>query len=276
MTRRKGTASFRRWGLIAAAVAVVYGIHAWITTPLRIARAIETGKVAAVGMFGGAGSLSTITVTRTPGTSGAMTMLVPAGTVLHAGDASVQRVMTAATVTIVLPAGADVVSATIATFCLDEFAAVPEVTTSLSLSPGPGDRRSTIEETEPLHKLADCMASLSRSDDDKQVAIWAVKDDLLHKSSQDALAFLGRGFEDQIAREFRAKVDLARASIAQEARDLSAAEVDAQIADTMRAEEAANRTEAARLARTQLDSLLLHRDLLTSCGYAEADMPIFR
>lgn len=276
MTPRQGTTSFRRWVLIAVGVAVLYGIHAWVTTPLQIARAIEIGKVAAAGVFGGAGSLSTITVTRTPGTSGAMTMLVPAGTVLYAGDASAQRVMTAAAVTIVLPAGADVMSATVKTFCLDEFAAVPEVKTSLSFSPGSGDSRATKEETEPLHKLADCMASMSRSDDDKQVAVWAVKDDLLHKSSQEALGFLSRGFEEQIGREFRAKVDRARASIAQEARDLSAAEVDAQIADTMRAEEAANRIEAARLARNQLDSLLHHRDLLTSCGYAEADLPIFR
>lgn len=275
MTRR-GTASFRHWLLIAAGVAALYGIHAWVTAPLQLAGAIENGKVAAVGVFGGAGSPSTITVTRTPGTSGAMTMQVPAGTVLYTGDTSVQRVMTAAAVTIVLSAGADVASAAVKTFCLDEFAAVPDVKTQLSLSPGPGDSRSTTEETEPLHKLADCMSRLSGSDEDKQVAVWAVKDDLLHRSSQEALELLSRGFEEQIAREFRAKVDQARASIAREARDLPAAEVDAQIAEAMRAEEAANRIEAARLARKQLDSLLHHRDLLTSCGYAEADMPIFR
>jgi hypothetical protein len=275
MTRRS-TTSFRRWGLIAAGVAVLYGIHAWITTPLQIAPAIETGKMAAAGVFGGAGGPSTITVTRTPGTSGAMTVRVPAGTVLYAGDTAIQRVMTAAAVTIVLPAGTDVTSVTVKTFCLDEFAAVPEVNTSLSFSPGSDDRRSTTEETEPLHKLADCMASLPGSDEDKQVAIWAVKDDLLHRSPEQALGFLSRGFEEQIARELRAKVDRARASIAREARELSPAEVDAQIADAMRSEEAANRIEAARLARKQLDSLLQHRDLLTSCGHADVDMPIFR
>jgi len=275
MTRR-GTASFRRWLLIAAGVVALYGIHAWITAPLQLVGALESGKVAAVGVFGGAGSPSMITVTRTPGTSGAMTMQVPAGTVLYTGDASAQRVMTAAAVTIVLPAGADAASATVKTFCLDEFAAVPDVKTQLSFSPGPGDSRSTSEETEPLHKLADCMSRLSGSDEDKQVAVWAVKADLLHRSSQEALELLSRGFADQIAREFRAKVDQARASIAREARDLPAAEVDAQIAEAMRAEEAANRIEAARLARKQLDSLLHHRDLLTSCGYAEADLPIFR
>ena len=268
--------SLHRWLLIAAGVAALYGIHVWMTTPLPLAKAIENGKVAAAGAFGGAGSPSTITVTRTPGTSGAMTIRVPAGTVLYTGDASAQRVMTAAAVTIVLPAGAEVASATVKTFCLDEFAAVPEVKTSLSFAPGPGDTWTSSRETEPLHKLADCMAGLSGSDEDKQVVVWAVKDDLLHRSAQEALEVLSRGFEEQIARAFRAKVDQARASIAREARDLPAAEVDAQIAEAMQAEEAANRIEAARLARKQLDSLLRHRDLLTSCGYSDADMPIFR
>src|SRR5262249_25480121 len=125
------------------------------------------------------------------------------------------------------------------------------------------------------HKLADCMAGMSGSDEDKQLAVWAVKDDLLHKPPRDALGFLGRQFEESIARDFRAKVEQARDSIAHEAKHLSAGEIDAQIADAIRGEEVANRREAARLARKQLDSLLRHRELLTSCGYA-ADLPLFQ
>jgi hypothetical protein len=274
MTRRGST--LRPWLLIAAGVVVGYGIHAWVTRPPQnIAGAIGAGRVAATSAFGGAGSPSTITVTRTPGTSGELAMRVPAGTVLYAGDAAVQRVMTAIAVTIAMPAQTDTMTVQVKTFCLDEFAAIPQANTPLSLSPGPGDSLATTQETEPLHKLADCMAGMSGSDDDKQLAVWAVKDDLLHRSPADALGFLGRRFEESIARELRAKVERAREAIAREAKHLSADEIDAQIAESLRGEEAANRTEAARLARNQLDSLLQHRELLTSCGYA-ADMPLFR
>jgi hypothetical protein len=184
--------------------------------------------------------------------------------------------MTAAAVTIVMVAEADAMTVAVKTFCLDEFAAIPEVKVSLSFSPGPGDSRATTEETEPLHKLADCMAGMSGSDDDKQVAVWAVKDDLLHKSGSEAIGFLTRQFEASIARELQAKVARARESIARLAKHLSAADLDAQIADSMQEEAAANQVEAARLARKQLDSLLHHRELLTSCGYAAADLPIFQ
>jgi hypothetical protein len=266
----------RPWMLAAAGVVVGYGVHAWLTrAPETIAHAINDGQVAATSAFGGAGAPSTITVMRTSGTSGALTMRVPAGTVLYAGNASVQRVMTAVTVTVALPADASTAMVSVKTFCLDEFAAVPQANTPLSLAPGAGDTFATTEETEPLHKLADCMAGRSGSDDDKQLAVWAIKDDLLHKSPHDALGFLSRQFEESIARDFRTRVEQARASIAHEAKHLSAAEIDAQIADAIRAEEAANRKEAARLAQKQLDSLLHHRELLTSCGYA-TDLPLFQ
>jgi hypothetical protein len=262
--------------VIVLGVAAIYGGYSWITAPLPLSRAIADGKITAVVGFGGAGSPSTITVTRTPGTSGAMTVRVPAGTVLYAGNAATQRLMTAATVTIVLPAGSEGITTSVHTYCLDEFAAVPDLTTALAFVPGPGDRTATTEETEPLHKLAECMAGKAASEEDKQLAVWAVKDDLLHKSPQDALDFLARGLEEQVTRELRAKVERARASIAQEVKHLSAADLDAQIAETVQAEQAANRRRGEQLARNQLDHLRRDRDLLTSCGYAADDLPLFR
>jgi hypothetical protein len=262
--------------LIALGAAALYGGYSWVTAPLQLTSAIADGKVTAAAAFGGAGSPSTMTVTRTPGTSGAMTVRVPAGTVLYAHDAATQRLMTAAAVTVVLPAGSDGITTSVNTFCLDEFAAVPELTTALAFVPGPGDSGVTTEESEPLHKLAACLAGKAASDEDKQLAVWAVKDDLLHRSPQEALEVLGRGFEQQLNREFRAKVARARASIAQEVKRLSAADLDAQIEETMRSEQAADRRRAEQLARTQLDHLRHDRDLLTSCGYPADDLPLFR
>lgn len=273
---------FRAFVLGVVTAAAAYGAYRWFTTPYTIVNALADGKVTAHTVFGGLDSASTITVSRSAGTTGAVTMVVPAGTVLVPSEPDAQRVITATAVTIVIPAGADTASAQVRTYCLDEFAPVPPMQASLAFAAvartSTGSRDVvTEEETEPLHKLAACLEDSSLSNDDRQVAVWAVHDGLLTMTRDNALARLAQGFEQQLTREFTAKVERTRPAIVAASPHLTADEIDDQIQAAVNEQTLANRDEAQRLAERQLANLVQHdREMLSSCGFDPNQSPLFQ
>jgi len=271
----------RRYGgcvLLAVAVIGCFFLYRHFKGPLTITEAITSGKVMVEDSFGGAGSPSTFTVIRSSGgMSGDLTIVIPAGTVLYPSDASAQRLITAGGVTVFLPAAIGRVSVQLKTFCLDEFAAIPAVASSLSFAPLSEERTVTAEETEPLNKLADCMSSSSQPDAFKQLAVWAIKDDLLHKSPAEALAVLTNGFEEAITKEQRGKLLGKRPAFMRKHPLLDQSRIDEVIDAEMAHESAQIHDKSARMAREQLKNFLQHdRDLLAACGYDVNEMSIFR
>lgn len=278
MTPRMGPRAYGRWALLALVAVGLYGLYRSCTSPLTIGEAISGGTVASENSFGGAGSPSTITITRSSWMSRGRTIVIPAGTMLYTGDPSAQRLLIASGLTIVLPDTTESVTAQVKTFCLDEFAVIPPAGTSLSFTPHSGDSTATTEETEPLHKLADCMTSRSEPDAIKQLVVWAIKDDLPHKSQSEALQFLTNGFEQSITQERREKFVTEKRPVLVRAHPLlSEATIDGLIDAEMTRESTQIHNKAAKMAGEQLKNLLQNgRDLLASCGYNVADMPIFR
>jgi hypothetical protein len=266
----------RGFVLGAVTIAVVYGAYVWLTTPHTITDAIAKNLVTAQTAFGGLDSSSTITVTRASGSSGSLTVAVPAGTVMLSSDAEAQRVMTTEAVTLTIPAGSDSATAQVRTYCLDEFAPVPPLQSTLIFAGSTDTRRVSEEETEPLHRLADCLERSSLNSEDKQIAVWAVHDDLLHKTVSQALAFLSAGFERQLQRDLEAKVAGNRSVIRAAAPHLSDDEVEAQIQSAMQDERTANRQQAAQMADRQLENLRRHdREALLSCDYQVNLLAVF-
>ena len=265
--------------LIAAAVAllIIYWIYSRVTAPEAITDAIKSGKVdAKVLAKGNTGRSAVITLSRPKGVSGTSTILIPSGTILYGTDSNTQRLFVATPVQIVLSDVTPAITLQVKTFCFDEFAAIPLQNTAYSFF-APGGTVTTTEETEPLHKLANCLASASQSDADKQLAVWAVSSDWLHKTRDEAVQFVANGLADQMAKERRNQLERKKAHIARKAPHLSSADIDELIEKEYQESMVEAGRIAAAKAQEQITGFIAHdKDMLKSCGYPTDDMPIFR
>ncbi len=275
MTRRR---RFPRWLIGAAILLGGYYLYQHDSGPLTVAAALRDGAVNARIVADGAdGTSVTITLTLPSEAAAPVAVDIPSGTVIYGGEAGSQRLITAVPVTIVLSSASPSASARVSTFCIDEFAPPPTSQAALTFVPSAGTGGATTEETEPLHKLADCMSGWPQSDGDKQLAIWAVAGDMLHKPRAEALRFMTDGLVRQMVIERRAQLESKRAAIEQMAPDLSEEHVDQLIEREMRDGMPALRRIAATTADDQLRDFLTHdKDMLSGCGYAAADMPVFQ
>jgi hypothetical protein len=270
--------TFRRSAVIAIVVVGGYAAYRHFATPLTLASAIAAGKITTQSSFGGGEAPSTITTMRAAGTLGQLTIVIPAGTLLYTQDAFAQRLITAGAVTIVIPNGVAGMNVEMKTFCVDEFATIPLAETPLSFTRPPEENFTRTEEVEPLHKLADCMSGSTLSDADKQLAVWAVSSDLLHRSPVEALEFLTSHFQASITRDQDEKIVRdKRPALIRDHPSLSELDIDTLIRNEMESETAEIYEKAAREATAQLRNFLEHdRELLASCGYDVGDLSIFR
>jgi hypothetical protein len=273
----KGNGS-KYWLLIVGVVVAVVWVRSCEPTPLTLASAVQSDKVSVnIKADGNSGGSAIINVVRSWDTSGKVVVIIPAGTLLFSENSGTQRLMTAVEVRVVLTDEKPQVNTPVQTYCLDEFAPPPNDSSALSIDPPPGGSSSTTEETEPLHKLADCMATSSVAQGDKQLAIWAVKEDLLSKSRADALQFITAGLVGQMSQERRDQLNAKKPEAEQLARDLSEQEIDAAIDTEFQNSLVGIRQLAATKANQQLTSLIEHdREMLSSCGYSVADKPLFQ
>jgi hypothetical protein len=267
-----------RWIVGVVALLCAYWIYNYLSVPLTITDAVSDGKVdAQIIASGDSGSSATITLTRPSGVSGTITILIPSGTVLYGGNSGVQRLITAVPVTLVLADGSPSLSQEIPTFCIDEFAAPPQNNVVLSFDPLNDGRRVTTEETEKFHKLADCMAGWSQSDSDKQLAVWAVESDWLHKTRSEALSFLIDHYVEQMTDERRDQLNEKKPEIVSMAPMLTSERIDELIDTELDNGMPELRDIATNKASQQLDLFISHdKESLSSCGYAATDMPLFQ
>ena len=268
----------RSFLLIVLTAALVLGAcgKAAPPSPVAINQAIQDGKVQAkIVASDDSGDSTTITLTRPNGVTGTFVVVIPSGTVLYGTDGQ-QRLITAASVTVVLSDDNPSVDQQVATFCMDEFAATPPSQAVLSFAPPDGGQGVTTEETEPLHKLVDCMAPSTQPFGDKQAAVWAVSGDLLSKTPAEALSFLTDGFVSQMSVERRKQLEAKRADAGQRFSLLSSEKLDQLMEAEYQQGMPQLREIAADKAKQQLDALLhTDKDLLMSCGYSTENAPLF-
>jgi hypothetical protein len=173
--------------VIALAVALAYERFG----PRELTRAVAQGRVQAqVQMIeaggnggdsgdaatddGAAGALRVaLTLARPEGVNGRVSVTWPAGSMIRSGDPGEQRLMTALPVSVQLDDASPSATVEVEVYCLDQFAKIPTAVSALSL-PAYGESQVEYEETEPLRKLAQCLAGTGASARARQYAVWMV------------------------------------------------------------------------------------------------------
>lgn len=128
------------------------------------------------GVGGTAGMRVALSVRRAEGYGRRMTVHWPAGSLVRSDTAGEQRLMTARDVAVVLDDAAPEARVEVEVYCLDQFAATPTAMSPLSL---PDEDGSITEETEPVRKLAQCLAESGATASARQYAIWMMTNDYL-------------------------------------------------------------------------------------------------
>ncbi|MGD0722101.1 MAG: hypothetical protein ABR970_13775 [Roseiarcus sp.] len=271
MTRRRRLI----FGLIVAAIlAGAYVFDQRQAGPLTLEAAVRDGAIEAsvVANDPRDGSV-TITLTRTPGTTGAIIVAIPPGTLLSAPDGASQRLMTAAAVTIVVGEESDAASATATALCIDPFLSQPAAGAVLAFAP---TADVATEETDPIRKLVACMADSPMPDAEKQMAVWAVSAGLLGKRADEAKRYVAEGLVQKMMTERRDQLSAKRATAREMAPALSEAKIDDLIEQEFQNSVPAIRTVAASQSANLLDALRQRdRDVLAGCGYAVAALTVF-
>jgi hypothetical protein len=103
-----------------------------------------------------------------------LTVVIPAGTVIQNQERDGQWLMTAHAVTVHLTRGQPQSTQQIETYCLDQFAATPNLNSSLSLPPGIGSYHAgtTVEELDPIQKLSACLDDSVTDRHARELAVW--------------------------------------------------------------------------------------------------------
>jgi len=245
--------------------------------PIAIDQAVQDGKVeATIAADDDSGQLVTVMLSLPSGATGPVAVTIPSGTVLYGAGAGGQRLITAMSVTVVLSQDNPIVGRQVATFCMDEFADTPLAQATLSLAPAGGTRTATVEETEPLHKLVDCMAPSTQPVGDKQIAVWAVSGAMLRKSPADALRALTDAVVGQMSIKRRKQLAAIKDAEMKRLPMISSDEYDRTAEVEFQAGLPELREKAATTAKQQFDVLLQHdKPLLASCGYPAETTPLF-
>ena len=241
-------------------------------TDLRVA--LETGSVQAKAEAQGddAGATS-VTLTRFSG-DGPLAVTIPAGTVLYSGSNGAQRLITGKTVVIVFRPGQTTASESVRTFCMDEFRLTPTSGVQLSPVASLGDDGTTTEETEPLHKLVDCMSDAPQ--DETQIAVWAVNQDLLHKTREEAIGAIRDGLLEEMKTERRDQLEAKRPELMQGKVHLTEDRLTALLDQEFMEDQPELQRMADEQAHAQVEKLIARdRDQLARCGYPTDGLPLF-
>ena len=267
-----------RWlGFLVLAVALV-GFGYWLRAPAQgtaVAEALATGDVEMEAVaWGSDGSGVNVTLRRPMGRTGSMRVSLEAGTILYTGEH--QRLIVANTVAFALSEQQPETTQTVETFCIDEFLSIPPQGVAVSLSPPTGGYVST-EETEPLHKLVTCLASEDLPQSDKQLAVWAVSENLMDKSRDEAIDIISRGLAERMGVERREQLVARKPELMQKAPNLSSERID-QLIEAELADGASELQSAAdRKAQEQVANFVDHdKYAMQKCGYPVATLQIFQ
>jgi hypothetical protein len=265
------------WLLVAAAAFAPYYWHdRSVNQSLNVADAISGGKIEVqLAASGADGNKVTMTLVRPAGVTGTVKVVIPSGTVLY--GAATQRLVVALQVSVVLSDETPSITQEVKTYCLDEFATTPSDGYPLAFAPPPGVGSETSEETEPLHKLADCLAGSSLSEPDRQLAVWALAGGQLQKTHDEAVQFVTDGLAEQMATERHAQLVAKKPDLRRIAPTLSNERLDEQIEAEFKEGMPELHDIASAKAREQVDSFVGHdKDTLSSCGYETSSMAIFQ
>jgi len=242
-------------------------------------RAIKRGDVSYSASAGGAESAGGVdgtadidlTVTRGGG-NGALDFVLPAGFVIHAGDA--QRLMTAVPVAVHIPQGQAQFHQRVETYCLEPFRPPPSAGSSVSLDGGdPGQS----PDDAAAAKLTGCLKDEGEHGE-RQLGVWLVAQGYLEKPYQDVQATLLAKVRQETADELNAKVS---GQMADELRraipGASEAQVQRQI-DRFAPEKIAARidAQAKELTDQLLGGFVASKARLQACGYDPAKLSFFQ
>jgi hypothetical protein len=133
-----------------------------------------------------------------------ISVTIPVGTVIHNGDSTSQRLMTAAPVTVRLAPGVSQVAVSVPTYCLDAFLSKPTPTSTLTLPERApafvfGQASDEDRELNPVRKLADCLSGASQPFSERQDAVWLVNEGLFNKPFAEAKTFLYEHWRSALA-----------------------------------------------------------------------------
>lgn len=239
-----------------------------------LTEAVAAGRVEIASAQSGAGGTSaTLVLRRGAVESGSIVVDIPAGTILYAAEH--QRLIVAAPVRVELSDEREEVMQLVSTFCIDEFLPTPPEGVPVSLAPQGGFTGT--EETEPLHKLANCLANLDLPYADKQLAVWAVAGNLMEKRRDEAVEFVASGLAERMAVERRNQLEARKPELMAKAPNLGAARIDQLIEAELEEGEAELRDVAQRKAQEQVDNFIDHdRWAMQECGYRVATLPLFQ
>jgi hypothetical protein len=262
--------SARRWALVVVILLGGYWLFPHIAPRTAGVADREGNYIAQISADGGNGNSVKMVFSRPSGVFGTVTIVIPSGTVLYGRNTNGQRLITATPVNVVLSNGTPSVTVVVPTYCIDEFAATPLDGAALGFG-------TKTEETEPLHKLSDCMSTSSLPTADKQLIVWAVAEDLLHKTPDEALRFLADRISRRMVVDRRRELQDKKPDMFRMAPLLTERRIDELIENEIAAGMSEFNSSAVAQAQKQLAGLDDDdQDMLTSCGYATEGMPLFR
>lgn len=259
---------------IAAVLAVILVYYWWSSGPLTVAQALSRHSID-VQVSSTDDQHVAVTISQVAGASGDVTVVLPAGTVIHNGDANGQRLITAAAVTFHISDASPTQTASVEVYCLDQFKLLPTTATALSL-PDQEDETET-EETEPVRKLADCMQDAATTHGARQLAVWLAEDGNLNKSYSELREHLIDSYRTSMTEQAKTKLDDMAGRLHRDMPDMPQDKIEAAVERYRTGKFSAEIDEAAQTqADKDLDGYRNDaRPALDKCGYDTASSNFF-
>ncbi|MCX7041692.1 MAG: hypothetical protein NT117_03180 [Gammaproteobacteria bacterium] len=268
------------WIVVLVLAGAVAGSVYWLKSPARgtaVTEALAAGNVEIVAAVAGAdGDSVSVTLRRPPGVTGRQRIAIPTGLVLYTGSS--QRLIVAVPAVFDLSDAQPEATQLVSTFCIDQFLPTPAAGAAVSLtSGGESGATSATAGTDPLRKLVECLADIDLPQADKQLAVWAVSENLMEGSRDEATAALTRKRVERMGIERRAELEARKAELMTRAPHLSEARIDALIEDELRDGNADMLAIASRESEKQMWNFVEHDKIaMSTCGYPVFTMQIFQ
>lgn len=259
---------------IAAVLAVILAYYWFSSGPMTVTQAMSRHSID-VQISSTDDQHVAVTVSQASGASGDVTVVLPAGTVIHNGDANGQRLITAAAVAFHISDSNPTQTASVEVYCLDQFKLLPTTASALSL-PDQEDETET-EETEPVRKLADCMQDTAATHGARQLAIWLAEDGNLNKSYSELHEHLIDSYRASMTEQAKAKLDALADRLRRDMPNMPQDRIEAAVQRYRVGKFSAEVDEAARAqADKDLDGYRNDaRPALDKCGYDTASSNFF-
>jgi len=189
------------WGVVLASLTVAYWIFSTPAADLTLSRAIEKkyvdAQIRVSDSTGGSGGSQSVTIKAhwLQGSPTTVFIRIPAGMLISNKEGNGQRLMTASTALLSVTESKPDAEMKVETYCIDQFSRIPDMKSALAAL---SDGNDYTEETEPLHKLAQCLELKSAPFYSRQLAIWFVGQGLLNSDRTNAQTQLASNLEKQL------------------------------------------------------------------------------